>query len=440
MISTSNARYMLQQLIIRAEQLLDARGSFVTNGAKRALQDALNQAYKAMDSNDEVPFHRNREFLVPRDDEAIHFATRRFTMVPPFQEGGVYALYGLEPAITWFENQNILRGGGASIPEKAKFALEKVHQFLSAATLGDAVGNYDPEKVQPLMIATQALEKELGDYDPDIHGEIVAQKIVELYNCLDDLRNSRRLRTDLEPDSSLYLSSKKMKKLRADVHSGGSIQERYKNLERWTELYSLEDLEKAVDGIMHGCSDYEDLNKHFYLWSHTDKIINFKAPSETVKASLSFVLPSEENETEGLGHVWIDDVAIWTAHGKRLDIWNGGFDDGTTQPDHWSSQARRGKPILKWEQTYPYCGGEHFKEIRPSDPSVFAYGDQHSEGKRSIYLCNPTSEDEGAWVYDHMFAVEQGTQCTLTFSAKLDGKLKKGLRVVITFWIVMTVP
>lgn len=434
MTSGSGERAKLQGLVARAEHLLETRGGFVTDGARVALEDVLSQSRKALDGNEEVPFRRNREFLVPRAEESVQFAMRRYTMVPPFnEEGDVYSYYGLEPAIAWFESQDMLRDGASAIPDKAKRVLEKAHDLLDGAVLGDWAGNFDVEQAKLLQAAMQALEDELAVYDPENRGEIAARKIIDVYNRLREFRHSRRLRTDLEPASSLYLTTKDMENLRANLQASGTLRARYEELQRWTELYSLEDLKRAVAGFMYERVDYEEMNRHFYLWSHTDKIVNFKAPPGTVQAALSWVLPADDNERDGLGHVWIDDVDILTASGASLAILNGGFDEGTTRPDHWSPQARRGAPIVEWERRYPYCGGGNVREVCPSDPSAYAYGNQGGGSKRSLYICNPTPEDEGAWKYDGAFSVQEGTQCTLTFSAKLDGKLKKGLQAIISF-------
>lgn len=433
MTADSGYRIRLQELVIRAQHLLETRGSFVTDGAQLALKDMLDQACKALDGSWKVPFLRNREFLVPREEDAIQFTTKRYTMVPPFdKEGKVYTEYGLEPAIEWFERQDMLYEGVSAIPAKAGRALKKARVLLDDAIVGDSAGNYGHNEANRLKRAIQALEAELRELGPEDDGEAAACKVVDVFNRMREFRHSRRLLTDFDPGASLYLTAEGMNQLRADVLNNGPVKERYAEIERWTELYSLDQLETAIGGFMGGRADYEELNQHFYLWSHTDKIVNFTVPSGAAQATLSFILPAEENELDGLGHIWVDDVHILTASGGSLDILNGGFEDGQAMPDHWIPHARRGRPNFKWESEYPYSGGGNIKEVRPSDPSVYAFGELNG-GKRSIYICNPTSEDEGAWVYDGTFAVTEGTKCTLTFSAKLDGKLKKGIRATISF-------
>jgi hypothetical protein len=95
-----------------------------------------------------------------------------------------------------------------------------------------------------------------------------------------------------------------------------------------------------------------------------------------------------------------------------MDICNRGFEAGKDKPEGWKSVGRKGTPVMKWEDQYPYCGLE----------------------KRSIYIENPTSQDEGAWEHETQYPVSGGTGYTLTFRAKIDGKLKKGIKTIISFW------
>ncbi|RCX21562.1 heparinase II/III-like protein [Fontibacillus phaseoli] len=432
---TSNTQHgdKLRALVRRAETLLEMRGDFYTDGAKLALEDTLRQAKLALDGKDGLPFVRNREFLKPRPEEAVLFATRRYTMVPPFlEEGSVFTHYGLEPALSWFEKQDVLCEGTGSLPGKAAFVLEKARELLKQAKLGDGIGDYDTGAGTRLAESMEALFRELEKFSTMSSGESTARRIVDVFNRLREFRHSRRLRTDIEPDSSLYLTAKGLEELKLAVSSIPTIREQFKKIERLTELYSVENLEQAVSGIMHGQADYDELNRRFYLWSSTDKIVNFKVPLGAVKATLSLILPKEENEQDGLGHVWIDDLEILTASGGSLNIRNGGFDEGEGGPRHWNSKALKGEPIFRWEDTYPFSGGGA-QNVETANPSSEVAVSGETGVRRSLYICNPGPDDEGAWIYDGEFAVEAGAGCTLTFAAKLDGKLKKGLRVLISF-------
>lgn len=423
----------LRALIRRAETLLESRGDFYTDGAKLALDDALLQAKRALDGMNGVPFARNREFLAPRREEEILFATGRYTMVPPFEkEGTVFTQYGLEPALAWFEKQDMLHEGGSGLPGKAAFVLEKARELLGQARLGDNIGDYDVKAGSRLTQSMETLNREMDRFDPAGDGNEAARRIVDVFNQLRSFRHSRRLRSDTDPDSSLYLTAEGLKELRSAISSVPLIRRQYERIEQLTEIYTNEQLERVVDGIMNGHADYDELNRHFYLWSSTDKIVNFKIPQGAVKASLSFILPAEENERDGLGHVWIDDLEILTASGGSLNIRNGGFDEGEGGPWHWAGRAIKGEPILRWEDVYPFCGGGA-RQPEPVNPSSQVTGRSGVVNNRSLYICNPNPGDEGAWTYDGELAVKEGTGCTLTFAAKLDGKLKKGLKVLISF-------
>lgn len=434
MTFVSTARSKLLALVDRAEELLKTRGDFYTDGAKVALNDMLVQAKLAIKGDGEPPFVRNREFYAPRAEEAVQFATRRYTMVPPFAEdGAVWSYYGLEPALEWFEGQDVLAGGSAQLPGKADFALEQASSFLRQAVTGDGIGAYSEEKREKLRCSMDELKDELQRFTPAEDGEELGRRIVNVFNRLRELRHSRRLRMDVEPESSLYLTREGLEEVRSAIDSSELIQQQYQNISRLADTYTLADLQKASSWLMRGEADYDVLNRHFYLWSSTDKIVNFKVPAGATKASLSFVLPAEENERESLGHVWIDDVEILSASGGSLDIDNGGFDEGDGKPRHWEGRAQKGAPVLRWEEEYPFCGGGS-RNLEPDNPSS-QIGRRAGAGgvNRSLYICNPTPDDEGAWVYSKEFPVEPGTGCTLTFAAKIDGKLKKGLKVLITY-------
>ncbi|WP_025684868.1 hypothetical protein [Paenibacillus maysiensis] len=79
MTSNSSNRDELCELARRAEKMLESRGEFFTDGAKLALEDTLRQAKLALEDRAELPFERNREFIVPRSEEAIRFAIQRYT-------------------------------------------------------------------------------------------------------------------------------------------------------------------------------------------------------------------------------------------------------------------------------------------------------------------------------------------------------------------------
>ncbi len=432
-LATGN-REKLQALANRAAELLETRGRYYTDGAKLAIKEMLQAAQRALDGKDGLPFKRNREFYTPREEEAIRFATRRYTMAPPFKEGSVFAEYGLEPALEWFEQQDMLAGGKEALLRKSELVIDMAKELLAEATFGATVGSFCESAGRRLREALRTLETEQDQYSAGGYQEPLALAVVNGFNRLRELRHSRVLRTDADPSASLYLDQAGLERVKAVIASDTLVGRQYEEIIRISEHYSSDYIEKAAAMIMDGNADYQELNRHFYLWSSTDKIINFRTPKEAVQATISFVLPSEENEEGGLGHVWIDNVDIQSASGGSLSIRNGGFDEGEEMPDCWIPEIRSGNPIMNWEQKYPFCGGGDRSRLEPANPSSQTMP-QVAEGvqPRSLYICNPTREDEGAWRYGETFEVDGEAGYTLTFEAKMDGKLKKGLKAVLTF-------
>lgn len=438
-----DSRELLADLVHQAKRLLVLRQHSSTEGSLAALQDAVEQAESALTGQASLPFTRNREFLVPRTDEAVRFAARRYTMVPPFgSPDTVYTYYGLKDALDWFERQDLQDQDIDALSARAELALEQANKLLEHAVAGDGVGEYDPSALARLRQATAQLETQITSllHDTDstdskvtaADREGLMRSIVALYNQKRKLRHSRRLLLDVDQNASLYFTGAELKTWRQEVRTNPLVRQRYEQIERLSNVHSLEELQRVNELMIQGNVGYEELNRHFYLWSSTDKIVNFKVPSAAKRATLSFILPSEENEAEGLGHVWIDDVSILSASGGKLQLVNGGFEDGEGQPLGWRPVVRKGSPILRTEVEYPFCGGGDGK----SEPVNYSSQAEHrasGNSPRSVYICNPSPSDEGAWVYDGDFAVEGGMGCTLTFAAKLDGKLKRGLRVLIVF-------
>lgn len=160
MQAATTDRAKLQALVDRAEALLKERTPYFTDGAKLALTDMLEAAKRALEGHDVLPFRRNREFYTPREEEAIRFATRRFTMVPPFDtDRSVFTHYGLEPALKWMMKQDMMYGGKEKLLDKANLAIGKAKELLGSAKTGTGVGEYDAEAKEKLEHSLQALER-----------------------------------------------------------------------------------------------------------------------------------------------------------------------------------------------------------------------------------------------------------------------------------------
>lgn len=428
-------REKLKALIDRSMLLLETQGDYYTDGAKLALSDLVQCAVRALEGNDELPFIRNREFIEAREDEAVLFATQRYTMAPSYMnEGHNTRYYGLEAGLSWFEAQDVRNEDYWTLEQKAECVMTKASELISAANVGQGLGEYDPEAREKLV---QAMERLASANSLDaLSGtdDRLARAIVDVYNRLRTFRHSRLLRNELDPSSNLYVAKDEITRIKVNNERNEQLREQMAQIEQIANRYNLDYIEKASQLVMNEQMDYEQINTHFYVWSSTDKIANFTAPMQAVKATLSFVLPSEDNEKDGLGHVWIDNVEILAASGNNLNILNGGFDQGESLPDHWMPEIRKGNSEFKWESEYPFCGGGDRTNVSPiqlSSQSAFGYKD--GVPRRSIYLCNPTNQDEGAWTYQPDFEIEGGATYTLTFAAKLDGKLNKGLKAILTY-------
>lgn len=437
MAKASQHEVCLYGWIEEARKLLEAEGCYYTDGAKLALLDMLRLAEKALAGEGEIPFIRNREFYYPREEEAVLFAAERFTMVPPFREKGkVYSTYGLEQALIWFRQQDVRAGGMAKLREKGALALDKAGELLGTARLGKKPGCFSETAIAKLKKTRSELAQVLEGERSGKTGteDILAAAVVSCFNALRELRHSRVLRTDVDPEASLYLTPEGLEKVKATIASDRLIGEQYDKIARIAAHYSEDEIRRAASLIMNGKNNYEELNRHFYLWSSTDKIVNFKALEGAASVRISFVLPSEENEKDGLGHVWIDNLEILSASGGSLPIPNGGFDEGGDEPAYWRPEARKGSPVLKWEDEYPFCGGGDRRQLETANPSSQVNA-QYKEGvaKHSLSICNPTGGDEGAWTCTQAVPVTGGGAYTLTFQAKLDGKLKTGVKAILTF-------
>lgn len=432
-MSESVYRNMLKGYVEQALHELDNAKEFYTEGTKLALADMVHQAEAALNGTGAPPFARSRKFYAPREDEAVLFATKRFTMAPTYrQNSNIHYYYGLEPALEWFRKQHMLYGGRERLRQRAELCLEKADELMLLTETGPQVGQYN-------AAARSRLEESLGqlrelymvnsentneDCHTDIHDRLLGQAVVRCFNAIRVYRFSKVLRTDVDAESGLYFTKEGFQLIKERVLNDPLLHAQYEQIQEIADSHTLAYIKNA-SWLLENDTNYDKVNLHYYAWSYTDKIINFAAPAETVQAQLSFVLPAEENEADGLGHVWIDNVSILSANGAHVQLPNSGFDEGITAPSHWKAEMVRGNPILRWEGSYPYSGG--------GEPPAAAAGADISCCPHSIYICNPTAHDEGAWTTTGPLAMEGDTAYTLTFAAKLDGKLKQGLKAVIRF-------
>jgi len=415
----SDAYKHLSQLVEETEGLINSAGEYYTEGNKVAMKDLLTHCKKVLAGTYELPFVRSRKFYEPRVDEDILFATRRFSKSPSYK----MLEYGLEPALAWFEQEHILNETKHSLVYKKQHALEQ----------GKALLKEDPKTYR--LKADQTIEasmKTLRAMDDLVDREVLGKAVVTLMDQIRLVRQSRMLLSEKDPSSNLFYSTEEFEAFRQSLKTDKVLKKEVEKIKSLSATYSDEAIE-ATGLLMTETTDYEQINQHFRVWSTTAKTVNFLTPKEAASATLKFILPREENEEDGLGHVWIDDVKVYSQSGPDWSIENGGFDLGENGPQGWSASANGGKPECRWEDKAPYN-----KASVAAPEGVFGHGTKEEaaqavEGK-SIYIKNPTAEDEGVWSYDQHIPVVAKMNNTITFFAKVDGKFKKGLRVLITFF------
>lgn len=397
-IMSKNAIEELKILVNEAEVLLQEQGEFFTEGNKIALLDLVSHAKEVLYGTYKVPFVRNREFYEPREDEDILFATKRYTMTPSY----FMHEYGLKPVLEWFKKQHIMNEEKMKLKEKKNYVTQKANELLINSKKSDSVGCLRSDDVKELQQSVSILE--------GLGGEALGKAIIKVYNAIRKARYSKVLLSDVDKHSNLYFSESDFEQFKNKVLDDSLLSEEYDTIQKIADRNTLKDIEYSML-FMQKKINYNEVNKHFYVWSTTDKIINFTTPKNAAFANITFVLPSSENEKEGLGHVWIDNVKIFPAKGIDWNVINAGFEDGKELPDYWRPIVLKGSPEFKWEDEKPFCGQEG----------------------HSIYINNNTASDEGAWKYTEDIPVEEDVNNTITFLAKLDGKFKKGLKILIEF-------
>ncbi|KRE69606.1 immunoglobulin-like domain-containing protein [Paenibacillus sp. Soil750] len=239
--------------------------------------------------------------------------------------------------------------------------------------------------------------------------EAIGAALVRVYNAMNIMRDAQILRTEAEPNSNLYFTEAGLQELRDKITQDPQLKAKYEEAKQISDQQTLAELE-SYKLFLNDQVDYTDMNSKFKLWS-TSSTLNFNPPAGTATATLQFTLDSADNEAAGLGHAWIDSVKISPPDAADLDILNPGFDTGTNVPDYWQPSAVKGSPIMRWEDRTNY----------------------RNDGSRSIYIENPTVNDQGIWTSQQNIPVTPGLNHTLTFAAKIDGKLNKGVKAIITY-------
>lgn len=382
-------REKLIDLVKEAKAEVNQNRKYYTDGWICEIERVIKTAEAAIDGKS-VPFIRSRRFFEPREDDDILHATSFYSRCPSYD----MQFYGLKPALGCLKKNRADKR-----VEELEKACERYRKMVSGMSTNGEIGSYDLSAVNDVKDALKKLDSTIGDE------RVFA--LVDVCNAMRRCIGTWVLRSDAEPDANLFLTAKEKASLLKNLKSNSTIRAYYEKVREYSATYTLEDTEK-IKKFMEWETDYNSMNKDFYIWSKTDKTIMFHTPKNSAYAEFNLILPKEENEQEGLGHIWVDNIVVSSGL-KDWDIKNNGFENGG---ENWTSVQISGKSELKVEDKYPYCGKE----------------------KKSFYICNPTPADEGGISYGEFLEIEADKDCTAVFDAKVDGKFKKGLRVEIRFF------
>ncbi|RAV04971.1 immunoglobulin-like domain-containing protein [Paenibacillus sp. YN15] len=293
----------------------------------------------------------------------------------------------------------------AKLQDKYDRITGAANDLLTSSEAGTQAWQYPQAAIDTLQdsLAAAAQARQEGEV------QAIGAALVNVYNAMKAMRDAQTLRSEAEPEASLYFTQEGLENLRSKIEQSADLKAKYEEAKQISDEQSLDDL-LDQKRFLQDDVDYDALNKEYKLWSNSTTLI-FTPPSGTASIKLQFTLDSADNEASGLGHTWIDSVVISPADTADLDIKNAGFENGDQNPEYWTPTAIKGNPVLTWESRSNYS----------------------NEGSRSIYIENPTGNDQGAWTSSQDIAVAAGVSHTLTFAAKIDGKLKNGVKAVITY-------
>lgn len=402
-----NVRGKLEAVIQEAQKEIKERRIYHTKASILALEYMIQKAIAALKQEEPNCFNRKREFIKVDSNTQIQFALRRYTMVPTYlPDGYVYSEYGLEPALKWFQEEDMLSCEEAKLDQKINALLLNTSKACDSFSIGNKIGYYGQKEKESLTNAIQKLKSA-----KEREGRALAA--VECFDAYDDFRKSKILRSDFSQDDTLFYTSEDWEKLKKEVQKDSIKIKAYAQIKECADSNTLEDIRRTYKDYMEEVP-YEELNTRYSLWSSTGKTVNFFTPKEIAYAKIKITLPSLENKSDGLGHVWLDNIGIFSADGEDVEIKNSDFELGERIPLHWIEKTV-GNGVVKLEDREKFC----------------------KVGKKSLFLQNPSNMDEAGIEYAQRLDLKQSKGYTLFFDAKLDGKCKKGLEVTITYFDAM---
>lgn len=213
-------------------------------------------------------------------------------------------------------------------------------------------------------------------------------------------RTPTALASDRDPDCGGLYSPGELADLLKKARRNPLLSRRMAEIDAEADRLSLEQME-ADYARCFAPDAYQDLNRTDCPWSDSNTLITFSAPAETRFARLTLRLEEPDNEAEGLGHLWVDDLRLVGAEGE-FPVPNGGFEEGLSG---WTAAGD-----CRVERRPGFCGSE----------------------TASAFLCNPAPGGEASLTTRQPFPLTPGSW-TLRFRAKVDGILRRGLRIELGF-------
>lgn len=376
----------IRQLIDEANQCLNELHPYTTKVAQLALEDMICQAEKAV-NGEALPFSTKREFgdWHWTKEDACQFAKQRYTMASGWiNKEAVYSTYGLWDALEWYQKQDLRRPIEASEIDPAKngyLSMEETwayyenmcQDFLKEVTYGTEIGQYSRQSGEKLLQLLDHLKKD--------HFTSLDDKAAALADCLNELwvlRKSCVLRSETRKElgGNILCSVSQMAEIREKIQRDPFAAGQYQKIKEIADGASLEQRKTAYQALFEP-DDYKRLNQEFVIETSAGNRPSFAVPTGTVSVSFSLTLPKEDNEKEGLGHIRIWNIGLKASEGENIHL---------------------------------------------------------STAESGIALCNPTSNDTATWIYEKPISMRDDVLYTLMFDAKQDGKLKKGMQIVLTFF------
>lgn len=361
----------LRELIAEAKGKLQESGH--TKADKAALIDVIKMAENVLDG-EKHSFTRNREIFSPDRDQEADIVSQHYTMVPSYFEEGRPSVYGLKPAMEWFERQNQNHWSKAKRQEVKESILDQSKSLLDQSICGSEVGQYS-------LMYREKLVKECAR---------LLQNDDALIDCMDALYDYRLSRVHAsDQNSNAVLLINDPEELRRKIQTDAYALDEYKKIQKEADEETLAAAKMAYEQIWESHS-FEELSKVFEMKGDCGKNVNLITPLKTCKARMILKLPSIENEQDGLGHIYVWGFQLKSAAGPAATL-----------------------PNENWQFI------NESKKIEKEQTSIF-------------YLCNPTSVAEAS-IVSPTFPVAENSGYTLFFQAQQEKKFKKGLQVIVEF-------